>query len=116
VARRAAEAIGSVFASLLAPAAALLVLVVAVVAVAAAAHSGIQAPGGPPGVGLLSPVGGIGPTGSDPAGTALRLLIGALIQSVTLFLIVLLVVFLWRRRRQADPARTAAHESLGARR
>ena len=75
-------------------------------AVAAAAQSGIQAPGGPPSIGLLSPVGGLGPNGSDPAGTALRLLFGALIQSVTLFLIVLLAIFLWRRRRQAEPPRT----------
>lgn len=90
---------------MLAPVAVVGFAVVAVVAVGAAAQSGVQAPGGAPAIGLLSPVAGLGPNAADPAGTALRLLIGAFIQSVTLVLIILLAIFLWRRRRQADPPR-----------
>jgi hypothetical protein len=100
--RRAADAVGSVCSLLLIPAIVGVVVVGVVVAVGSATHLGAQAPAGVPAVGGLGPLSPLPQGGADAGGVALRLLVGAFVQSIVLALLVLIGFWFWRRRRQTE--------------
>jgi hypothetical protein len=73
-----------------------------VVAVGSATHQGAHAPAGVRAVGGHGPLSPLPQGGADAGGMALRLLVGAFVQSIVLALMVLLGFWFWRRRRRTE--------------